>query len=88
MGAITDIDELHANAAELARQLLEQRNDPAAMLAGHQQLFHRIHAGEEQFGVPWQQAHAAVRSGALTETFEVCAWLIDINRLDRMIAQS
>lgn len=88
MGTVTDIDELQADATKLARQLLEQRNDPAIILAGQQALFQRIHAGEVLYGVPWREAHTAVRSGKLYETFEVCSWLIDINRLDRMIAGS
>ncbi|MEZ4505425.1 MAG: hypothetical protein R2848_05995 [Thermomicrobiales bacterium] len=82
----TTVDrELEAKVAETIRRLEEQRNDPAYMLDQMHQLFHRIHAGEVEYGVSWKEAHAAVRSGQIYETFEVCSWLLDINRLNRMI---
>ena len=82
----TTVDhELEAKVAETIRRLEEQRNDPAYMLDQMLQLFHRIHAGEVEYGVSWKEAHAAVRSGQIYETFEVCSWLLDINRLNRMI---
>jgi hypothetical protein len=85
----TTVDqELEAKVAEQIRRLEEQRNDPAYMLDQLHQLFHRIHTGEVEYGLPWYEAHAAVRSGQIYETFEVCAWLIDINSLNRMIAKS
>ncbi|MCO5222140.1 MAG: hypothetical protein M9947_11260 [Thermomicrobiales bacterium] len=71
--------------AKTIRLIEQQKNDPAYQLEQIRDLFRRIHAGEVEYGVPWQEAHAAVRSGQIYETFEVCSWLIDINRLNRMI---
>jgi hypothetical protein len=80
--------ELEAKVAEQIRLIEEQGNDPVYQLEQLRALFSRIHAGEVEYGVPWKEAHAAVRSGQIYETFEVCVWLIDINRLNRMIAKS
>jgi hypothetical protein len=90
MSTIADIDmeQLRANAAAEAQRLREQMNDPAVILAGMQEMFRRVHAGEIEYGVPWYEAHAAVRSGQIYETFEVCSWLMAINNLKRMIANS
>jgi hypothetical protein len=89
MSTATDIDsEIRAKVAEQLRQLEAQRNDPAYLLEGMYELFRRIHAGEVEYGVPWHEAHAAVRSGTIYETHEVCVWLIAINMLKRMIANS
>ena len=43
MGTVTDVDldEIRANAAALAQQLMEQLDDPAVILAGMQDLFRR-----------------------------------------------
>lgn len=87
MSTTTDID-LQAKVAEQIRQLEAQRNDPVFQLELIYDLFRRVHAGEVEYGVPWYEAHAAVRSGQIDETHEVCVWLIDINRLNRMIANS
>ena len=85
----TTVDqELEARVAEQIRLIEEQRNDPAHLLEQMQELFRRIHAGEVEYGVPWQEAHAAVRSGQIYETFEVCTWLMAINRLNDLIAES
>lgn len=85
----TTIDqELEAKVAEHVRRIEEQGNDPAYLLEQMYALFRRIHAGEVEYGVPWYEAHAAVRSGQVYETHEVCVWLIDINRLSRIIAKS
>jgi hypothetical protein len=85
----TTVDqELEAKVAETIRLLEAQRNDPAYMLDQMHQLFHRIRAGELEYGVSWKEAHAAVRSGQVYETFEVCSWLFDIDSLERMIAES
>jgi hypothetical protein len=89
MSTTADIDsEIRAKVAEQIRVLEEQKNDPAHLLEQMHKLFHRIHAGEVEYGVPWYEAHAAVRSGQIYETFEVCSWLMAINRLKRMIANS
>jgi hypothetical protein len=85
----TTVDqELEAKVAEQIRILEEQKNDPGYMLEQMYALFRRIHAGELEYGVSWQEAHQAVRSGKIHETHEVCVWLIDINLLNRMIAKS
>ena len=80
--------ELEARVAEQIRLLEEQKNDPAHLLEQLHKLFHRIHAGEVEFGVSWQEAHQAVLSGQIYETFEVCSWLMAINRLNDLIADS
>lgn len=87
MGVVTD-QEIEAKVAEQIRRLEEQRNDPAYMLEQMHDLFRRIHAGEVEYGVSWKEAHQAVRSGQVYETFEVCTWLFAINSLERMIAES
>jgi hypothetical protein len=85
----TTVDrELEAKLAETIRRLEEQRNDPAYMLGQLQELFRRIHAGEVEYGVSWKDAHQAVRSGQIYETFEVCSWLIDIGSLNDLIANA
>lgn len=85
----TTVDqEIAEKVAIQLRRLEEQANDPAYLLDQMHKLFHRIHAGEVEYGVPWYEAHAAVKSGQIYETFEVCSWLIDINSLKRMIANS
>jgi hypothetical protein len=89
MSTTTDIDsEIRAKVAEQMRQLEAQRNDPAYLLERMYDLFRRVHAGEVEYGVPWYEAHAAVRSGQVYETFEVCSWLMAINRLNRLIDDS
>jgi hypothetical protein len=90
MSTVTDVDmeQLRAKAAAEAQRLREQMNDPEVILAGMQEMFRQIHAGEVEYGVPWQEAHRAVRSGQIYETFEVCSWLMAINRLKRIIAES
>ena len=90
MSTVTNIDmeQIRANAVAEAQRLREQMNDPAVILAGMQALFRRIHAGEVEYGVPWYEAHQAVRSGRIYETFEVCSWLLDINSLSDLIAES
>lgn len=87
MGSVTDLD-LEAKVAEQVRRINEQRNDPAVLYAGITELFRRIHAGEVEYGVSWKEAHQAVRSGQIYETFEVCSWLIDISSLDDLISES
>lgn len=87
MSTVTDID-LKARVAEQIRQLEQQGNDPAFQLELIRDLFRRIHAGELEYGVSWKDAHAAVRSGQIYETFEVCVWLFDIALLNDMIAES
>jgi hypothetical protein len=87
MSATAD-QELEARVAEQIRRLEEQKNDPAHLLEQLHKLFHRIHAGEVEYGVSWKEAHEAVRSGQLYETFEVCSWLMAINRLNDLIADS
>lgn len=85
----TTVDqELEAKVAETMRRLERERNDPAHLLDQMHKLFHRIHAGEVEYGVPWYEAHAAVKSGQIYETFEVCSWLFAINSLNRMVAKS
>ena len=85
----TTVDqELEAKVAAQIRLLEEQANDPAYMLEQMYALFRRIHAGEVEYGVSWKEAHAAVRSGQIYETFEVCAWLMDISMLQDLIAES
>lgn len=85
----TTIDqELEAKVAEHVRRIEEQGNDPAYLLEQMYALFRRIHAGEVEYGVPWQEAHAAVRSGQIYETFDVCVWLFDISMLQDLIAES
>ena len=85
----TDIDsEIRVKVAEQIRQLEAQRDDPAFQLELIHDLFRRVHAGEVEYGVPWYEAHAAVRSGKIHETFEVCVWLMDINSLNDLISRS
>jgi pyruvate-formate lyase-activating enzyme len=89
MSTTTDIDsEIRARVAEQIRKLEAQGNDPVFQLDLIYDLFRRIHAGEMEYGMPWQEAHAAVRSGKIHETHEVCVWLMDIALLDEMIAES
>jgi hypothetical protein len=89
MSTTTDVDsEIRAKVAEQMRQLEAQRNDPVFQLELIYDLFRRIHAGEVEYGVPWQEAHAAVRAGKIHETHDVCVWLMDIALLDDMIAES
>lgn len=84
----TTVDrELEAKVTETIQRLEKERNDPAHLLDQMHKLFHRIHAGEVEYGVPWYEAHAAVKSGTIYETFEVCSWLFAINSLKRMIAR-
>lgn len=85
----TTVDkELEARVAEQIRLIEQQGNDPAHLLEQMHELFRRIHAGEVEYGVPWHEAHAAVRSGQIYETFEVCSWLMAINRLNDLISDS
>lgn len=85
----TTVDqELEARVAEQIRLIEEQGNDPAYLLEQMYALFHRIHAGEVEYGVSWKDAHAAVRSGQIYETFEVCSWLFDISLLQDLIAEA
>lgn len=90
MSTTTDIDveELRASAVALATEVMDQLEDPRVQLAALQQLFQRIHTGELEHGIPWQEAHQAVRTGRLSETFDVCVWLLDISSLTDMIAES
>jgi hypothetical protein len=85
----TTVDQkLEAKVAETIRRLGEQQNDPGYMLGRLHELFRRIHAGEVEYGVSWKEAHQAVRSGQIYETFEVCVWLFDISMLQDLIAES
>jgi hypothetical protein len=87
MSTVTDV-ELEAKVAEQMHQLEAQRDDPAFQLELIHDLFRRVHVGEVEYGVPWYEAHAAVRSGKIYETFEVCVWLFDINSLNDLISGS
>lgn len=89
MSTTADIDsEIRVKVAEQIRQLEAQANDPAYLLERMYDLFRRVHAGEVEYGVPWYEAHAAVRSGKIYETFEVCSWLFAINHLNELISES
>lgn len=48
------------------------------------QLTARIALGEQQFGIAAAEAHRAIDDGRLEETTEVCSWLIDIDRFERL----
>jgi hypothetical protein len=50
-----------------------------------QGIFARVDAGEVKFGIPYTEAHEAIDDGRLEETAEVCSWLIDIDRYERLI---
>ena len=89
MSTTADVDsEIRAKVAEQMRQLEAQRNDPVFQLEMVYDLFRRVHAGEVEYGVPWYEAHAAVRSGQVYETFEVCSWLFAIDSLNELIENS
>jgi hypothetical protein len=55
---------------------LAQRPDAAESAVGIAALRERVKRYEERYGLPSERLHAAVASGELAETLDVCDWLI------------
>jgi len=81
MGAVLDNP---ATTGQLAHRILEQQRVIAEQHRALGELVERIRRGEEYFGVSWEDAHEAVRSGMIEDSYDVCVWLLDINIFTRL----
>lgn len=72
----------HELASDLARQMetIKQRRIHLVEVEA------RIQAFERRYGVASSDLHAAIESGELQETAEVCEWIIDYELLQRAAA--
>jgi hypothetical protein len=70
--------------SELTTKILEERT----ILRRHREeraaLRLRIAANEARFGIASSEIHRAIDDGRITETTEVCDWLIDVELLTRI----
>jgi len=76
-------DRKRRSSAELSDELVRQ----ITVLRQHSQhvsmLETRIAAYEQQFNIPSSLIHEAINDGRLTETSEVCDWIMDVELLER-----
>lgn len=68
---------------ELAKRLLAERDAIANFVATVEALEASVEAMEARYGIASADIHAAIESGQLTETQEVCNWLMDYELLSR-----
>ena len=74
----------NTSALEQATEIKQKQQIIKEYICTVQQLADRIALGEQQFGVPYTEAHQAIDDGRIEETVEVCSWLIDIDRFERL----
>lgn len=79
--------ESERDTAERARSLLLQRDDLHHQNLRLQEIRRRVAAYERRYGVQSDRLHAAIDDGTLTETHEVCRWIMDSDLLRRSGAE-
>ncbi len=68
---------------KLATELLKQRASLVRSCQRRAELEARVKGYEQRYGIPSRSIHAAINRGELTETHDVCRWIIDYDRLRR-----
>ena len=77
------VNDQERNPADVAQALLLQRNDGIRKGQHVRALRSQIAAYEAAFGIPSAQVHAAIENGTLTETKDVCSWIMAYDVLQR-----
>lgn len=75
--------EAELRALQLLRQLEDHQLQENALV----ELNHRVEQFEQQFGFPSEEAARAISTGHLTESHEVCQWMLDYKLLLRLGAR-
>lgn len=76
-------DRKRRSPAELSDELLRQINVLRQHSKHVSMLETRVAAYEQRFNVPSSRIHDAINDGRLTETAEVCDWIMDVELLER-----
>lgn len=66
---------------ERVEEILRQRDDPELMARNRAKIDARIKKYEAQYGMKSDEVHDAIERGDLTETLEVCDWIMDYDFL-------
>ncbi|HEV2107711.1 MAG TPA: hypothetical protein VGR16_05565 [Thermomicrobiales bacterium] len=72
---------------EQATELLRQMNDPVLAQKRLSELVERVKQYEEKYQLDSRLIHDAIDNGQLTETLEICHWIIDYDLLTRAKAR-
>ncbi len=65
------------------RELIAERHDTAQMRRNREELVDRVAGYEVKYNLRSDEVHAAIDSGQLRETQEICSWLIAHEVLER-----
>lgn len=74
--------------AGIARDLLRQTQTARPCDEQVARLQSRIEANERRYDISSSMIHQAIESGTLSETPEVCDWIMDVELLKRARSQS
>ena len=74
------------SAGELADRLLSERLAIANFVSLVEELEANVQEREKQYGMPSSELSKAIEDGRITETNDVCNWLMDYELLTRATA--
>ncbi len=76
----------HQTSGAFVERVMARRADAVSRAERRAELLAEIGASEDRFGIDSSSVHLAIERGELTETRDVCRWLMDIDLLKHIEA--